>query len=98
VGMILSTHAEGGDMDAVYMAATMIAGLAFRVQAAGSVERRLAKLGVRPGARAALIAAFVLLPYFSNISFYYGMFSALSGPTYGAIPQLIKRRRGDGDD
>jgi len=40
----------------------------------------------------------VLFPYFSDISFYYGMLSALVGPSYGAIPELLKRRRGDGDD
>jgi len=86
------------EAEAVYAAATMIAGLAFRVQAAGSLERRFLAMGMRPGARGAAIGFFVLFPYFSDISFYYGMLSALVGPSYGAIPELLKRRRGDGDD
>ena len=96
--MIAARGAGVVEAEAVYAAATMIAGLAFRVQAAGSLERRFLAMGMRPGARGAAIGFFVLFPYFSDISFYYGMLSALVGPSYGAIPELLKRRRGDGDD
>ena len=55
---------------------------------------------MRPGARAALIVLALVLSPFSELIVYYGMFSALFGPTHGVVTHYLARRRrerGDGD-
>ncbi|HIS02574.1 MAG TPA: hypothetical protein IAA75_01570 [Candidatus Pullichristensenella avicola] len=80
----------------VCVAVLSLTTLAFRVQAVASLERRLGAAGLRSGARAALIAFLLLV--FGEVLAYYGMASALFGPTYGVATRFLARKRGDGDD
>ena len=84
----------------VGVALQMLAILAFRVQALGSLERNLGAWGMRRGTRRAMAVLVLVLPPFSQLAVYYGMFSALFGPSGGALPRYLhKRRKGhDGDD
>ena len=82
----------------VAMALQMLAALAFRVQAVGSLERHLRSM--RPGARRLLIALFLLLPLTANLSVLHGMLSSLFSPTDGAVTRYLQKRRArhGGDD
>lgn len=97
--LIVSAVMPVSQAQSVCVAVQMLAALAFRVQAAGSLERRLGAAGVRPGARAFLIAALLLVAPLSELTVYYGMASALFGPTHGVATRYLERRRRErGDD
>lgn len=68
--------------------------LAFRVQAAVSIERRLIQFNMRAGLRVLVIVAVELI--FGEFAIYYGAFSALFGST-GAATQL-RARHADKND
>ena len=55
---------------------------------------------MRRGTRRAVAVLVLVLPPFLQLAVYYGMFSALFGPSGGALPRYLhKRRKGhDGDD
>lgn len=100
VAMVVSAVAPLSQAVSVCLAVMTLATLAFRVQAVASLERHLAAAKMRPGARAALIVLALVLSPFSELIVYYGMFSALFGPTHGVVTHYLARRRrerGDGD-
>lgn len=96
--LLLFQFAPLSQAQSVAMALQMLAALAFRVQAVGSLERRLRSM--RPGARRLLIALFLLLPLTANVSVLYGMLSSLFSPTDGAVTRYLQKRRArhGGDD
>ena len=99
--LIVSALSPVSQAQSVCVAVQMLAALAFRVQAVGSLERRLGAMGVRPGARAFLIVVLLLVAPMSELTVYYGMVSALFGPTHGAVTRYLehrRRERGDGDE
>lgn len=97
--LLLFQFAPLSQAQSVAMALQMLAALAFRVQAVGSLERRLRSM--RPGARRLLIALLLLLPLTANLSVLYGMLSSLFSPTDGVVTRYLQKRRarhgGDGD-
>lgn len=96
--LLLFQFAPLSQAQSVAMALQMLAALAFRVQAVGSLERRLRSM--RPGARRLLIALLLLLPLTANLSVLYGMLSSLFSPTDGAVTRYLQKRRArhGGDD
>ena len=96
--LLLFQFAPLSQAQSVAMALQMLAALAFRVQAVGSLERRLRSM--RPGARRLLIALFLLLPLTANLSVLHGMLSSLFSPTDGAVTRYLQKRRArhGGDD
>ena len=96
--LLLFQFAPLSQAQSVAMALQMLAALAFRVQAVGSLERHLRSM--RPGARRLLIALFLLLPLTANVSVLYGMLSSLFSPTDGAVTRYLQKRRArhGGDD
>ena len=96
--LLLFQFAPLSQAQSVAMALQMLAALAFRVQAVGSLERHLRSM--RPGARRLLIALFLLLPLTANLSVLYGMLSSLFSPTDGAVTRYLQKRRArhGGDD
>ena len=95
--LLLFQFAPLSQAQSVAMALQMLAALAFRVQAVGSLERRLRSM--RPGARRLLIALLLLLPLTANLSVLYGMLSSLFSPTDGAVTRYLQKRRArHGDD
>lgn len=99
--LIVSALSPVSQAQSVCVAVQMLAALAFRVQAVGSLERRLGTMGVRPGMRAFLIVVLLLVAPMSELTVYYGMVSALFGPTHGVVTRYLERRRkerGDGDE
>lgn len=96
--LLLFQFAPLSQAQSVAMALQMLAALAFRVQAVGSLERHLRSM--RPGARRLLIALFLLLPLTANVSVLHGMLSSLFSPTDGAVTRYLQKRRArhGGDD
>ena len=96
--LLLFQFAPLSQAQSVAMALQMLAALAFRVQAVGSLERHLRSM--RPGARRLLIALFLLLPLTANLSVLHGMLSSLFSPTDGAVTRYLQKRRArhGGDD
>lgn len=96
--LLLFQFAPLSQAQSVAMALQMLAALAFRVQAVGSLERHLRSM--RPGARRLLIALFLLVPLTANLSVLYGMLSSLFSPTDGAVTRYLQKRRArhGGDD
>ena len=96
--LLLFQFAPLSQAQSVAMALQMLAALAFRVQAVGSLERRLRSM--RPGARRLLIALLLLLPLTANLSVLHGMLSSLFSPTDGAVTRYLQKRRArhGGDD
>ena len=96
--LLLFQFAPLSQAQSVAMALQMLAALAFRVQAVGSLERHLRSM--RPGARRLLIALLLLLPLTANLSVLYGMLSSLFSPTDGAVTRYLQKRRArhGGDD
>ena len=95
--LLLFQFAPLSQAQSVAMALQMLAALAFRVQAVGSLERHLRSM--RPGARRLLIALFLLLPLTANLSVLYGMLSSLFSPTDGVVTRYLQKRRArHGDD
>ena len=96
--LLLFQFAPLSQAQSVAMALQMLAALAFRVQAVGSLERRLRSM--RPGARRLLIALLLLLPLTANLSVLYGMLSSLFSPTDGVVTHYLQKRRArhGGDD
>ena len=95
--LLLFQFAPLSQAQSVAMALQMLAALAFRVQAVGSLERHLRSM--RPGARRLLIALFLLLPLTANLSVLHGMLSSLFSPTDGAVTRYLQKRRArPGDD
>lgn len=91
----VSDRMEG--MSAISFAGEALLTLFFGLQAVGSLERRLIAGNLRPGTRVALIVLMVVLLSPGRILTFYGMISALAGPHYGAIPQILRSRR-NGED
>ena len=96
--LLLFQFAPLSQAQSVAMALQMLAALAFRVQAVGSLERHLRSM--RPGARRLLIALFLLLPLTANLSVLHGMLSSLFSPTDGVVTRYLQKRRArhGGDD
>lgn len=84
--------------DALYVAVLNLMFLAFTVQCAGALSRRLKQAGVTPGKRCALILLVTLLvPYLGR---FLGIYSALLG-SQGLITNYLKKRaekRDKGDE
>lgn len=89
--LLLFQFAPLSQAQSVAMALQMLAALAFRVQAVGSLERHLRSM--RPGARRLLIALFLLLPLTANLSVLHGMLSSLFSPTDGVVTRYLQKRR-----
>ena len=99
--LVISAFSPVSQTLSVGIALQFLSVLTFRVQGVASLERRLGATGMRPGMRGLITAICLLIWPFSSLFVYYGMASALFGPTYGVVTGYMQKRRarkGDGDD
>ncbi len=96
IGMILTLSAayllstqkvQGGDT--LYMTIRAILGLAFMIQAAVSIERRMQQFGAKTWVRVVIILLIEVI--FGDLAVFYGGASALVGST-GAVRQIMNQR------